>query len=129
MAGARFLAAHPQSNGKVGVVGFVSVAGDQRPGLSPARHVKGAAPFYGRQLDLALVPQIKGELLIHYAELDTRINAGWRPMNRRSRDAGVQYAAHIYPESTTPSSTTPPRYDADAAGPGAHRRFFQTKLK
>ena len=39
--------------------------------------LKAAVPFYGRQPDPADVPNIQAALLIHYAELDTRINEGW----------------------------------------------------
>jgi carboxymethylenebutenolidase len=33
-------------------------------------------PYYGRQIDAALVPKIKAKLMLHYAGLDERINGG-----------------------------------------------------
>ena len=36
-----------------------------------------AAPFYGRQVPASDVPKINAPLLLHYAQLDTRINEGW----------------------------------------------------
>ncbi|MBX3422028.1 MAG: dienelactone hydrolase family protein [Pirellulaceae bacterium] len=133
MAGAQFLAAHPQSNGKVGAVGFCfggGVTNDLACRLPEI--VKAAAPFYGRQPDLALVSQIKGALLIHYAELDTRINAGWPAYEQALQDARVQYEAHIYPGVNHAFfNDTTPRYDSEAAKLAWQRtvQFFQTKLK
>lgn len=34
-------------------------------------------PFYGRQVPASDVPKINAPLLLHYAQLDTRINEGW----------------------------------------------------
>lgn len=36
-----------------------------------------AVPFYGRQVPASDVPKISAPLLLHYAQLDTRINEGW----------------------------------------------------
>ena len=39
--------------------------------------LRAAVPFYGSQPKAEDVPKIKAPLLIHYAEKDDRINAGW----------------------------------------------------
>ena len=36
-----------------------------------------SVPFYGSQANSNDVPKIKSPLLLHYAELDERINKGW----------------------------------------------------
>jgi carboxymethylenebutenolidase len=132
MAGARFLASHPRSNGNLGVVGFCfggGVANDlavKMPDL-----VKAAVPFYGRQPDLSLVPNIKGALLIHYAELDKRINSGWPAYEAALKESGIDYTAHIYPGVNHAfHNDTTPRYDQQAAKLAWERTiaFFHEQL-
>lgn len=132
MAGAQFLASHPQSNGNVGVVGFCyggGVTNDLATRLPDL--VKAAVPFYGRQPDLSLVPNIKGSLLLHYAELDSRINSGWPAYEAALKEAGVDYTAFIYPGVNHAFyNDTTPRYDPEAAKLAWERTldFFKEKL-
>ena len=59
---------------------------------------------------------IKGALLLHYAELDTRVNAGWPAYEAALKAAGVRYEAHIYPKVNHGfHNDTTPRYDEAAA--------------
>ena len=72
----------------------------------------GAVPFYGSQLKLDDVPKIKAPLLIHHAELDKRVNAGW-PAYRTALDAaGKEFAEYTYTNANHRfHNDTTPRYD------------------
>ena len=62
------------------------------------------------------MPKIKCPLLIHYAELDERINAGWPDYEAALKAAGVRHEAFIYPGVNHGfHNDTTPRYDAAAA--------------
>jgi len=47
-----------------------------------------AVPFYGRQPATEDVDQIRAPLLIHYGELDARVNAGWPAYKSSIRRGG-----------------------------------------
>jgi len=90
-----------------------------------------AVPYYGRQPAVADVPKIKGSLLIHYAETDTRINEGWPAYEKALKDAGVKYEAHIYPGVNHAfHNDSTPRYDEAAAKLSWDRtiKFFKSTL-
>jgi len=73
----RFLASHPESTGKVGVVGFCWGGGMVNSVAVAAGTSLGAGvAYYGRQIPAADVPKVTAPLLLHYAGLDERINAG-----------------------------------------------------
>ena len=56
-------------------------------------------------------------VLIHFAEVDERINAGWPAYEAALREAGVRYEAYVYPGTQHGfHNDTTPRYDAAAAG-------------
>ena len=55
-------------------------------------------------------------MLLHYAELDTRVNEGWPAYEAALKSAGVPYTAHIYPGANHGfHNDTTPRYDEAAA--------------
>jgi len=95
IAAAELLQKHPLGNGKVGVVGFCYGGGVANTlAVRIPDVIAAAVPFYGRQPAAEDVPKIKAPLLIHYAELDTRINAGWpayeQAWGQRRKDPRVQ---------------------------------------
>lgn len=53
-------------------------------------------PFYGRQPSPEDVAKIKCPLLIHYAELDERLNEGW-PAYEAAMQAAVSFETYTYP--------------------------------
>ena len=78
LAAAKLLQAHALSSGKVGVVGFCFGGGMANElAVRMPDVIVAAVPFYGRQPAAGDVPKIKAALLLHYAELDERVNAGW----------------------------------------------------
>lgn len=131
IAAYNFLEGHAESSGKVGVVGFCYGGGVcnamavRLPGLSAS------VPFYGRQAAAADVPKIQAPLLLHYAELDERINAGWPEYEAALKAHGKQYTAHFYPGANHGfHNDTTPRFDAAAAALAWDRTlaFFTEKL-
>ena len=75
-----------------------------------------AVPFYGMQPKASDVARIKAPLLLHYAGLDTRIDAGWPAYEAALKSAGKTYEAFIYPNVNHGfHNDTTPRYDAPAA--------------
>ena len=132
VAAAKFLHAHPDCNGSLGVTGFCFGGGMANtlawrlPDI-----VKAAAPYYGGQPSAENTAKIKAALLLHYAELDTRVNAGWPAYESALKAAGVEYEAFIYPKVNHGfHNDTTPRYDQAAAELSWTRTiaFFKKKL-
>jgi carboxymethylenebutenolidase len=117
VAAARFLHKHPDCDGNAGVVGFC-FGGGVANALAVALPdvIQAAVPFYGRQPSAKDTPRIKAALLIHYAELDQRINAGWPAYEAALKKNGVDHTMHMY-EGVNHGfhNDTTPRYDEAAA--------------
>jgi carboxymethylenebutenolidase len=133
VAAVEFLHQHPDCNGSMGVIGFCfggamsNTLAWRLPNL-----VKAAVPYYGGQPTAEEAAKIKGSLLLHFAELDTRVNAGWPAYEQALKAAGVDYQAHIYPQVNHGfHNDTTPRYDAAAAELSWKRTldFFSQKLR
>src|SRR5690606_26876905 len=77
IAAANHLKDHDECNGKVGVVGFCFGGWISNMMAVRIADLDAAVPFYGGQPPVEDVPKINAPLLLHYAELDTRVNAGW----------------------------------------------------
>ena len=78
------------------------------------------------------VPKIKAPLLLHYAELDTRVNAGWPAYEAALKENGIKYEAHIYQGANHGfHNDTTPRYDEVAAKLAWQRTidFFNLHLR
>ena len=126
-----YLKAHPGSTGKVGVVGFCYGGAVSNAMAVRFPDLAASVPFYGRQAAAADVPKIKAPLLIHYAGLDERINAGWPDYEAALKANGKEYTAHMYPDVNHGfHNDTTPRYDKEAAELAWSRTiaFFKEKL-
>jgi carboxymethylenebutenolidase len=111
-----WLKARPETNGKLGAVGFcygggmVNFLATQLPDLAAG------VPFYGSSPELADVPKIKAAMLIQSAEVDERINASWPAYEAALKAANVRYERHVYPGTQHGfNNDTTPRFDAAAA--------------
>ena len=116
-AAVAFLDEHEATTDRIGAVGFCWGGGmvnylATRLGDGLAAGV----PFYGPAPPLEDVPKITAPLLIHSAEVDERINAGWPDFERALKAADVRYERFLY-EGTQHGfhNDTTPRYDEAAA--------------
>ncbi len=99
IAAAKFLKQHEQGNNKLGVVGFCfgGYISNMLAATLP-QEVNAAAPFYGTPPDDVIISNIKGPLLLHFAQLDKRVNATWPDYESLLKSKDIDYQAHIYPE-------------------------------
>ena len=111
-----YLESRPECNGRVGAVGFCFGGGIVNMMAVRFPALAAAVSFYGVQPSAADTARIKAPLLIHYAGLDTRIDAGW-PAWKAALDANhVRYAEYTYPNVNHGfHNDTTPRYDEAAA--------------
>lgn len=111
-----YLRDHMRSTGKVGAVGFC-YGGGVCNALAVAYPEMGAAvPYYGRQPKAEEVPAIRAPLLVHYAEVDERINAGWLPYQAALIANQKRFQVHFYPETQHGfHNDSTPRFDKAAA--------------
>lgn len=115
-AATEFLMKHSSGTGKVGMTGFCYGGGVANATAVAYPELAAAVPFYGRQPKAEDVSRIKAPLLIHYAELDTRINEGWPAYEAALKAGGKTYEAHIYPGVNHGfHNDSTPRYDEAAA--------------
>lgn len=126
-----YLKSGKECNGKIGVVGFCFGGGIcnlmavRLPGLAAS------VPFYGGQPATEDVPKIQAPLLIHYAELDTRVNSGWPAYEEALKKNNKEYTGYIYPGVNHGfHNDTTPRFDKPAADLAWERTidFFGKKL-
>lgn len=132
VAAAAYLKKLPQGNGKVGVTGFCYGGGVANFLATRIPDLAASVPFYGGQPPAEEAAKIKAPLLIHYAENDERINAGWPKYEEALKAAGVKYEAYFYPGTQHGfNNNTTPRFDAKAAQLAWQRSvaFFRTHLK
>ncbi|TAK17897.1 MAG: dienelactone hydrolase family protein [Acidobacteria bacterium] len=111
-----WLKARPESNGKVGVVGFCFGGGIvNQLAVRKGADMAAGVPFYGRQPNAEDTAKIKAQLLIHYAGTDGVTNT-WPTWEAALKAAGVKYEGFVY-EGTVHGfhNDTTPRYNEAAA--------------
>ncbi len=127
-----YLKASAECTGKIGVVGFcfggwiANMMAVKIPTLSAA------VPFYGGQPSAEETAQIKAPLLLQYAGLDTRVNAGWPAYEEALKVNHIEHTAYVYPNVNHGfHNNTTPRFDKEAADLAWSRTiaFFNDKLR
>lgn len=117
LLGLEYLRKHKDGNGKVGCVGFCW--GGKMANLLAVHDPKllAAVAYYGAQVEAAEVPQIKASLLLHYAGLDERINAGIPAYEAALKSNNIDYQQFIYEgvNHAFNNNTSPTRYNEAAA--------------
>lgn len=120
-------------NGRVGVVGFCWGGGLANQVAVYDNQLNAVVAFYGRQPEAEEAKRIRSPLLLHYAGLDSRINAGIDAYLSALIAAGVEHQSHIYEgvNHAFHNDTNAARYDAEAARLAWDRTlsFFERHLK
>jgi carboxymethylenebutenolidase len=93
--------------------------------------LQAAVPFYGGQPASEDVARIQAAMLIQYAEMDPRINAGWPDFEAALQANNVRYQMHMYSGTNHGfHNNSTPRYDEAAAALAWERTiaFFREHL-
>jgi len=126
------LRARPDSNGKVGAVGFCWGGGAVNNLAVADPTLNAGVAYYGRQPDASKVAAIKAPLLLHYGGLDTNINPGIPAYEAALKAAGKDYQIFVYEGANHAfnNDTNAARYNKEAADLAWSRtlEFFKQHL-
>lgn len=131
VAAAQAIRQLPESNGKLGAVGFCYGGSMVNTLAVRVPELVAGVPFYGTAPAAADVPKIKATLLIHFASNDDRVNSTWPAYEAALNAAGARYASYTYPNTQHGfNNDTTPRFDAEAAKLAWQRTltFFKAQL-
>jgi carboxymethylenebutenolidase len=118
VASAMWLKSRADCTGKVGVTGFCYGGGISNTlAVRLGADLSAAAPFYGGVPPKEEIPKIKGAVLVHHGELDTRLAATWPAYDMALKAANVPHEGYIYPGAVHGFNcdATPERYNKAAA--------------
>jgi carboxymethylenebutenolidase len=117
IAARRWLAEHKRSTGRVGAMGFCWGGGMVNLLAAADPDLAAGVVFYGMSPPLDKVHAIRARLLLHYAGLDERINAGVPAYEEALKTAGVSYRLHMYDgvQHAFHNDANAARYDPAAA--------------
>lgn len=112
-----FLTKHTGSNGKVGAVGFCWGGGMVNRLAAAGTSLAAGVAYYGAQIPAAEVPKISAPLLLHYAGLDERINAGIPDYEAALKANSKAYEKFVYEgvNHAFNNDTNAARYNKEAA--------------
>ena len=133
IAAVGFLRRHSATTGKIGVMGFCWGGGMANSLAVRMPDLDAAVSFYGVQPTAVDVQKIRTPLLLHYAGLDERVNAGWPAYETALQAAGTDYTAHLYEgaQHNFNADTDDLRYNKAAADLAWQRTmdFFNAHLR
>ena len=133
VASAKWLKARPDSNGKLGAVGFCFGGGMvNQLAVMLGKDLNAGVAFYGRQAAVDDVPKISAPLMFHYAGNDERINAGIANYEAALKANNKVYESHMYDGKQHGfHNDTTPRYDEASAKQAWTRtlEFFNKHLR
>ena len=117
VAAIAYLNSLPTTNGKVGAIGFCFGGGIVNQMAVASSELVAGVAYYGGQPSAEDAAKIKAKLLLHYAGLDERINAGIAAYQAALKAAGVDYTIYVYEDVNHAfnNDTSEARYDNDAA--------------
>jgi len=126
-----YLKGYKDGNGKVGAVGFCWGGGTVNMLAVNSPDLSAAVAYYGMQPKAEDVPRIKAALLLHYAGLDSRTNAGIDAFRKALDAAHVEYTAYVYDGANHAfnNDTSAARYDKKAADLAWERTIAFLKQK
>ena len=126
-----FMERHKRTTGAVGAVGFCWGGGmvNRIAVLSP--DLKAGVAYYGLQVPAEQVKAIRAPLLLHYAGLDQRVDAGIPAYEAALKADNKRYTIYIYPNVNHAfNNDASNRYDKSAADLAWSRTiaFFKANL-
>ncbi|MEO0570438.1 MAG: dienelactone hydrolase family protein [Bacteroidota bacterium] len=115
IAASNYLKNHKDCSGKVGVVGFCFGGWISNMMAVKVPDLSAAVPFYGGQ-PKEDIDRINAPLMLQFAGLDKRVNAGWPAYEEALKKLGKSYEAFTYPNVNHGfHNTSTPRYNEEAA--------------
>ena len=126
-----YLEARTDGNGKVGVVGFCWGGGAANQLAVADPNLRAAVAYYGMQPKAEQVASIKAPLMLHYAGLDERIDAGIPAFEAALKQDGKTYQLFMYDGADHAfNNDTGSRFDKGAADLAWGRTigFFRQEL-
>ena len=132
VAAANFLKNRPESNGKIGAVGFCFGGGVVHMLSVRMPELNAGVPFYGNHPAATDAVKVKAPLQIHFAGIDERINAAWPAYEAALKAASARYTAYQYAGTQHGfNNDTTPRFDTAAAKLAWERTtdFFNKNLR
>lgn len=126
-----FLKSHPDCDGNICVVGFCFGGWISNMMAVRIPTLNAAVPYYGSQPSAEETAKINSPLLIQYAGLDQRVNAGWPAYEEALVANNKSFEMFMYPEVNHGfHNNTTPRYDEAAAKLSWERTiaFFKENL-
>ncbi|MBB4041674.1 carboxymethylenebutenolidase [Microvirga flocculans] len=116
-AAVAYLKGLPDGNGKVGAIGFCWGGGAVNNLAVNEPNLNAGVAYYGGQPKAEDVAKIQAALMLHYAGLDERINAGIPAYEAALKQAGKTYEMYMYEGANHAfnNDTNTARYDKDAA--------------
>ena len=132
LKGLEYLRSRADGNGKTACVGFCwgGAMSNQLAVNDPK--LQAAVAYYGMQAKAENVPKIKAELMLHYAGLDERIDAGIPAYEAALKANNIKYQLFIYEgvNHAFNNNTSPTRYNEAAAKLAWDRtlKLFKDKL-
>ena len=132
VAAASFLSQRPESNGKIGAVGFCYGGGIVHTLAVRMPELNAGVPFYGNTPAAADAVKVKAPLMMHFAGVDERINGAWPVYEAALKATGARYLAYTYAGTQHGfNNDTTPRFDAASAKLAYSRtlEFFNQNLR
>jgi carboxymethylenebutenolidase len=117
VAAVKYLDGSSDATGKTGSIGFCWGGGLSNQLAVHEPDLKAAVAYYGAQPKAQDVPNIKAALLLHYAGLDNRINAGIEAYKSELAAAGKDFTIYVYEgvNHAFNNDTSAARYNKEAA--------------
>ncbi|MBO1903811.1 dienelactone hydrolase family protein [Microvirga sp. 3-52] len=116
-AAVAYLKGRPDSNGKVGAIGFCWGGGAVNNLAVNEPNLNAGVAYYGGQPKPEDVPKINAAMMMHYGGLDERINAGIPAYEAALKQAGKTYEIYVYEGANHAfnNDTNAARYDKEAS--------------
>jgi carboxymethylenebutenolidase len=116
-AAVAYLKGRPDSNGKVGAIGFCWGGGAVNNLAVNEPNLNAGVAYYGGQPKPEDVPKINAAMMMHYGRLDERINAGIPAYEAALKQAGKTYEIYVYEGANHAfnNDTNAARYDKEAS--------------